>query len=315
MLGTATLSSGWSVQATFSTSALALGTHPITAVYNGDSNFTGSTSSALSQNVTSSTAYVWTGADGSDPNDWNDPGDWLVNGAPATSAPTSSSDVLFSGVQGTDTNCSTPDDAAVAVNSLTIDSSYTGTLTANNELDVGSGGFNMAGGNIAQPNGDGSTISVTDADVVLAGGVLNTCSTASTFYVAAPGKTEFIIGNGDSTTGDNEVVDGGTASFGITNGTYSFKDGAGITVESGGNSTWTAPQATSAKSGPGSTIKSTGSEADFDKTTTSGNSAVSCALPIVNNGGSLKVDKGTLDLTGAYRAAALPCTKTAGGPC
>src|SRR5207302_1949023 len=38
-------------QATFSTSSLAVGTHPITAEYGGDSSFNGSTSSALSQVV------------------------------------------------------------------------------------------------------------------------------------------------------------------------------------------------------------------------------------------------------------------------
>lgn len=52
-LGTGTVTGG---QATYSTSSLALGTHPITAVYGGDSNFTGSTSSpALSQAVRSAT--------------------------------------------------------------------------------------------------------------------------------------------------------------------------------------------------------------------------------------------------------------------
>ncbi len=51
-------------QATFSTSALAQGSHPITAVYNGDANFNGSTSSILTQVVNatggtpSSTALV-----------------------------------------------------------------------------------------------------------------------------------------------------------------------------------------------------------------------------------------------------------------
>jgi hypothetical protein len=47
-LATATLSSG---QASFATSLLSVGSHSITAVYNGDSNFTGSTSVALTQTV------------------------------------------------------------------------------------------------------------------------------------------------------------------------------------------------------------------------------------------------------------------------
>jgi hypothetical protein len=48
-LGTVSFSSQG--QATFTTSALAAGSHSITAVYNSDSNFTGSTSSALTQSV------------------------------------------------------------------------------------------------------------------------------------------------------------------------------------------------------------------------------------------------------------------------
>jgi len=48
-LGTGTLNG--SGQATFVTSTLAVGSHPITAAYGGDSTFTGSTSSTLTQTV------------------------------------------------------------------------------------------------------------------------------------------------------------------------------------------------------------------------------------------------------------------------
>jgi uncharacterized repeat protein (TIGR03803 family) len=51
-LGTGTLSSG---TGTYTTSSLAAGTHTITAVYGGDSNFTGSTSPAVSQVVNAAT--------------------------------------------------------------------------------------------------------------------------------------------------------------------------------------------------------------------------------------------------------------------
>src|SRR5581483_7773083 len=55
-LGTSTLSGN---TATFTTSALAVGSHTITAVYAGDTNFTGSTSASLTQTVnqTSSTGF------------------------------------------------------------------------------------------------------------------------------------------------------------------------------------------------------------------------------------------------------------------
>lgn len=48
-LGTGTIDSGG--QATFSTAALAVGTHTVTASYSGDSNFNGSTSATLTQTV------------------------------------------------------------------------------------------------------------------------------------------------------------------------------------------------------------------------------------------------------------------------
>ncbi len=54
-IGTGTLSSIGGVQtATFTTSALTAGSHPITAVYSGDTNFSASTSAVLVQNVNSS---------------------------------------------------------------------------------------------------------------------------------------------------------------------------------------------------------------------------------------------------------------------
>jgi hypothetical protein len=48
-LGTGTLNS--SKKATLAIASLAEGTHSITAVYSGDSNFDGNTSAALSQKV------------------------------------------------------------------------------------------------------------------------------------------------------------------------------------------------------------------------------------------------------------------------
>jgi hypothetical protein len=53
-LGTGTLSAGI---ATYSTSTLTTGNHSITAVYGGNSNFSGSTSSALTQTVNSNLGY------------------------------------------------------------------------------------------------------------------------------------------------------------------------------------------------------------------------------------------------------------------
>jgi hypothetical protein len=52
VLGTATLSNG---VATLSTAALAVGSHSITAVYSGDSNFTRSTSAAVTETINQAT--------------------------------------------------------------------------------------------------------------------------------------------------------------------------------------------------------------------------------------------------------------------
>ena len=55
MLGTVTLSAG---VATFSTSALSVGTHSIAATYSGDTSFNGSTSNAVSQVVNKASSTV-----------------------------------------------------------------------------------------------------------------------------------------------------------------------------------------------------------------------------------------------------------------
>src|SRR5262249_20401217 len=56
-LGAGTLASG---QTSFSTSSLALGSHAITAIYGGDANFQGSTSTALTQAVRAPTSTAVT---------------------------------------------------------------------------------------------------------------------------------------------------------------------------------------------------------------------------------------------------------------
>jgi hypothetical protein len=58
VLGTGTLSGG---VATYTTSTLALGTHSITVVYGGDTNFASSTSGALSQVVNQAASYSLSG--------------------------------------------------------------------------------------------------------------------------------------------------------------------------------------------------------------------------------------------------------------
>ena len=116
-LGTGTLSPGGNgSQATLTLSTLPTGTDPVVAVYGGDPNYRGSSSSTLNQVVENNGAFVWTG-DVSE--DWDVAGNWMVNGQTATTDPGDNADVIFSGVGETDPNCCT--DGAVTVNSLTLD--------------------------------------------------------------------------------------------------------------------------------------------------------------------------------------------------
>ncbi len=228
-LGTGTLDGTGT--ATYTTSSLALGVHSITAVYGGDSNYASSTLPALTENVTSPTAYVWTGADPNDPNDWNDPGDWLVNGVQPSVAPGQYDDVLFSGQVGSDIDCETPDGEPVAVQSLTIDSTYTGTLTANDELNVSGGGLSMAGGDLETP---GTTIYVTNGTILLAGGILNAGATPGMLYAA--NATIQLTGPARN-IGTSVVVDDAAAVLNMT-GDLTFTNNAGIKMKNAAHFDW-----------------------------------------------------------------------------
>ena len=63
-LGTGTLSGG---TATYSTSSLAVSGHTITAVYGGDTNFTGSTSTGLTQTVNKGATTTALGSSSANP--------------------------------------------------------------------------------------------------------------------------------------------------------------------------------------------------------------------------------------------------------
>ena len=56
ILGSSTLSNG---TATYSTSTLSVGSHSITAVYGGDTNFAGTTSSVVTQTVKAAAGVNW----------------------------------------------------------------------------------------------------------------------------------------------------------------------------------------------------------------------------------------------------------------
>jgi len=71
---------------------------------------------------------------------WSDSGNWSCAAVPG-----SSDDVVF---DGTSTDDSDTDTTNITINSMTVASGYTGTITINNALAISVGGFSQAGGNI-----------------------------------------------------------------------------------------------------------------------------------------------------------------------
>jgi autotransporter-associated beta strand protein len=80
-LGTGTLNQGTPDQATFTTSALSIGPHLITARYNGDPSFTASTSNCLLEVVTANAPAIWTGLGAT--TNWMNSQNWQGNQVPA----------------------------------------------------------------------------------------------------------------------------------------------------------------------------------------------------------------------------------------
>ena len=83
--------------------------------------------------------FTWTGADAGTNPGWSDAGNWLKDGNTTATAPGVSDDVVFdSGTKSSQL------DTAFTVQSVTIDSGYTGTLDLNADLTVG-GSFTNKG--------------------------------------------------------------------------------------------------------------------------------------------------------------------------
>ena len=155
-----------------------------------------------------------------------------MNGQPATVPPGASDDVLFSSVEGTELDCATNGEGTVSVNSITIDSSYTGTLTLNDDLDVGSGGFTMEGGNIDQPMGASSDISVMGFFNWSAGNV-NLGNVVSNLLL----YRNAVLTGTNLTTGDNVLLFG--TSVALANKVLlASTNNAGATLSSGAAFNW-----------------------------------------------------------------------------
>ena len=121
-LGTAPLDA--SGQATFATSALLVGTHPITAAYNGDSYFDASTTSTLSQIVRDTAITALSGSNNSPT---------VLGQATAFTATASGSNIGYEWNFG---DGSSPVSGATANHTYGLAGHYTATVTATNSISV-----------------------------------------------------------------------------------------------------------------------------------------------------------------------------------
>ena len=198
--------------------------------------------------------------------------------------------MIFSGVGENDPNCYT--DGAVIVNSLTLDSAYTGTLSLAGTLNVAAT-FDMEGGNVNQPNGVGvSDITVTGT-LNWVGGVLNSGNTLGNLLLKGAGAT---LGGANLSTGDNIEVGGLVTDLMLSNtGSLTFTNtNGGIGVANGCRFYWTGSANLVRPVGGTGQIVNNGTFVVanlFVKSVTS-------ALPIVNYG-FLYIDRGTLVVTNA----------------
>ena len=197
LLGTGLLSSG---KASLSTSTLAAGDHTITAVYGGDGNFTGSTSSTLYQNMipTVSGNLTWTGL-GNNP-DWSTPENW----SPAVT-PIAGDNLVFPTTSGTLQTTNVNNIAAgTTFNSITF--SGTGVLSysiSGTALGLTLGITNSAGANTFGPN---ITLGACGSHTfTIAGG---TTLTESGMVSGSGGLTE--SGGGTLTLSGNNTYSGNT---------------------------------------------------------------------------------------------------------
>lgn len=128
--------------ATFTTSSLTAGSHPITATFSGGGGFNANnTSNTLNQTV--GNTAVW---DGSASADWNTAANWTTNGVPSLT--TNDISIPAAGV----TNNPTISASDITVNNLTLAAGRTLTINSNRTLNI-AGVLTMNGNNIDASSG------------------------------------------------------------------------------------------------------------------------------------------------------------------
>lgn len=192
-IGTGTLNGGG--QAALVTSALALGNHSITAVYAGDANFTGSTSSTLAQ-VTVSTASAT--ALTATPNP-------AASGAAVTFAAT------VTGTGGTPTGSITFKDGATTLGAVPLDGTGHASLMT---TALASGTHSITAVYGGDATFGASTSTAVSLQINGSGGTASTTSLIATPNPSAPGAaatfTATVSGAGGTPTGSMTFRDGAT---------------------------------------------------------------------------------------------------------
>jgi len=230
-LGTGTLGSG---TATFTTSALAIGGHSITAVYGGDADFNGSTSPALTQNVNKDAT---TGIVGSsvDPSVFGNSVTFTatVTAAPPGSGTPTGTATFFDGVTslgpGTlDINGkATLSTAALAVGSHSItttyngDGNFTGSTSPAITQTVNQGTTTTSVGTSGTPSVFGNSVTFTAAVAVATGAGIPT-GTVTFFDGATPLGSGAVNGSGHATLSTASLGAGSHAITATYNGDTNF---------------------------------------------------------------------------------------------
>jgi Bacterial Ig-like domain (group 3)/Bacterial Ig-like domain (group 2)/Galactose oxidase, central domain len=164
-LGTGTLSSG---KATYKTSSLAVGSHSITAVYGGNSNYNGSTSSVLTQTVNKATTTT-TVASSKNPSTFGGSVTFTATISPSTATGTvtfkDGSTTLGTGTVSSGKATYTTSALAAGSHSITAayggDSNYSGSNSSTLTQTVNKASTSTAISSSANPSGFGSSATFT----------------------------------------------------------------------------------------------------------------------------------------------------------
>ena len=208
-IGTGTLNA--SGVATLTTSALAIGSHSITASYTGSSSHAGSTSSPVTETVSARVVYWVAAAAGN----WSTPGNWSTG-----SVPGANDAAYFNGSHSNAGATTLGQEVGFASPAeIRLLGGYTGTVTLTTPVSVRT--LELTSGTIDQAaSAYGSDLTVTAA-MLWTGGTLNSTTNAATVTIS--GATALIAPAGAGTLSIGSTLSFDNGAFGtVMAGTVSF---------------------------------------------------------------------------------------------